>query len=328
MEERHENRIRRPQGKVLLGGGSRSQRPRNAAKLALLIGILLLALAGCGPPPDSVAEQLIEAVNTQDLDGALRLFAIDAVVDTGTEAPFAGKDEIRRWLERLFFDNIELEQGETLAGPENGFQARYKVTADSASALGVAYLEGVGEMKVQEGRITALSFGLSEGSRADLSRAGAPVLSYVVLPDPDPLRASPGEGYEPNLASLTVVVTNNSAQKVLVRSIKFRLPVGSSAGDLALNLSGVNSEAPRYWYRTKPKTPVHWHLTPVEGLFMLEPELPQDGVLGAGDALSFRLSEIEVSDKPGVWNLEIVEETGEDTQGSTTIQLAKFPFEP
>jgi hypothetical protein len=38
------------------------------------------------------------------------------------------------------------------------------------------------------------------------------------------------------------------------------------------------------------------------------------------------LSEIEVNDRPGVWNLEIVEETGEATRGGLAIPMVKFPF--
>jgi hypothetical protein len=299
-------------------------------RLTLLIGIVLLALAGCGSPPDTVTEQLVEAVNAQDLDGALGLFARDAVVNAGSEGSFAGRGEIQRWLKRLFTDNVGLEQSEILEVSENGIQARYKMTADSASALGVASLEGVGEMTVQEGRIMALSFDLSERSKADLLKAtlevGTPVLSYAVLPDPDPLRASPGGGYEYNLAALWVVVSNNTADPVRVRSITFRLPEGDGAGALTPNISGVTSEAPEHWPGTESREPVYWDLEKAGGRYVLEPEL-EDGTLEAGDGLSFRLSDIKVSDKPGVSHLEIVEETGDDTQGSMTIQLAKFPWE-
>jgi hypothetical protein len=113
-----------------------------------------------------------------------------------------------------------------------------------------------------------------------------------------------------------VVVTNDTTDAVQVRSISFHLPEGDSARDMTRNISGVNSEAPD-----------RWHLTKAEGWFTLAPELPQDGLLEAGDGLSFRLSKIEINDEPGVWDLEIVEETGDATRGTTTIQLAKLPFE-
>ncbi len=129
------------------------------------------------------------------------------------------------------------------------------------------------------------------------------------------MRASPGGSYDPNLASLTVLVTNNSRNPVPVRNIVFRLPEGSSARDLTPNISGVNSEAPD-----------RWHVTKKEGRFTLAPELAEDGILGAGEGLFIELSEIEINDKPGVWSLEIVEETGEAARGSLAIQLAKFPF--
>jgi SnoaL-like domain len=321
VDERRTSRIWRPQDKNPLAGRSRPGRPCHAIKgLALVIGIVLLVLAGCGPAPDAVAAQLVEAVNSRDLDGALALFARDAVVDTGSSAPFSGMGEIRHWLERLFADNVQLGEVEILEQDENRIVARYPVTMDSASALGVASLEGSGEMTIQQGRITALSFSLSAGSRAELLRAtlgvGSPLLSYAVLTDPDPLRASPGGGYEPNLASLTVVVTNDSGAPVQVRSIILRLPEGSGAGHLTPNISGINSEVPD-----------RWHLTKKEGRFTLAPELAEDGILEVGEGLFIALSEIEVNDRPGVWGLEIVEETGEATAGSLTIPLTKFPFE-
>ena len=331
MEERSVTRIWRLQGQELPAVSRSLTRPRNAARnLTLLMGILLVVLAGCGAPPESVAEQLIEAVNAQDLDGALRLFARDAVVDAGNSVLLASRGEIRHWLEDLFADNLQISESERLELSENRILSRYKVTTESANALGVAYLEGVGEITLQADRITGLCFDLSQESTAELLRAtlevGTPLLSYAVLPDPDPLRASPGEGYKHNLAALWVVVTNNTAEPVRVRSIAFRLPEGDGAGALTPNISGVASEEPEHWPGTGSREPVHWSLEKVQGRYVLEPR-SEDGMLEAGDGLSFRLSDIKVGDKPGVSHLEIVEETGDDTRGSMTIQLAKFPWE-
>jgi hypothetical protein len=320
VKESQTNLIPRSRKQSPLAERYRSGQPGHILKgLALLIGIALLALVGCGPPPDSVAEQLVKAVNAQDLDGALSLFASDAVVSIGRSAPFSGREEIETWLERLFADNVELGEAEILAQDENSVLARYPLAMDSASALGLVSLEGTGEITIREGRITDLSFSLSEGSQAELLRAmlqiGSPALSYAVLTDPDPLRASPGGPYDPNLASLTLVITNDTGETVPVRSISLRLPEGFSPRDLTPNISGVNSEAPD-----------RWHVTKKEGRFTLAPELPQDGILEAGEGLSIMLSEIEVNDRPGVWNLEIVEETGEATRGGLAIPMVKVPF--
>jgi hypothetical protein len=319
--ERRTDRILRSRKQPSPAGSRRPGGPRQTVKgLAVLIGMVLLALAGCGPAPDSVAKQLVEAVNAQELDAALGLFAGDAVVSVGGSPPFSGKGEIQAWLERLFADGVQLAELDILKQDEKSFAAHYSLTTASASGLGVASLEGTGEMTTQAGRITALHFSLGEGSRAELLRAllrtGEPALSYAVLSDPDPLRASPGGAYDPNLASLTVLVTNDSGDPVPVRSIILRLPEGSSARDLTPNISGVNSEAPD-----------RWHVTKKEGRFTLAPELPEDGIVEAGEGLFITLSEIEINDRPGVWSLEIVEETGEATTGSLAIPLAKFPFE-
>jgi hypothetical protein len=295
---------------------NRSPRPKSASRplkgLALLIVVVLLVLSGCGAPPASVADQLVQAINAQQTDAALRLFARDAVVTVGDLPPFSGRREIQTWLEGLFADNvnIQLAEPQVLEQGENSFAAHYSLTMSSASELGVASLRGSGEMTTLEGRITTLSFSLSEGSRTDLLRAmlgSGTVLSYAVLTDPHPMRARDGH------ASLTLAVTNNTQDPVPVRSIVLRLPEGDGAQDLTQNISGVNSEAPTLW-----------HLSKREGRFTLAPELPEDGILKEGDQLVITLSDIEINAEPGVWNLEIVEDTG--STFTRTLPLAKLPF--
>jgi hypothetical protein len=304
----------------LLPGGCRAASPMPSFKgLVLLISLMLLVLTGCVPAPSSVAVQLVEAVNAQKLNTALSFFSDNAVVSVEGLAPFSGRPEITAWLERLTADKIKLTTSEILKQDEKSFSARYSLTMASANDLGVASLEGTGEITTRMGLINTLSFSLSPSSRDELRIAslhkGLPLLSYAVLTDPEPLRASPGGAYGANLASLTLSITNGTGKQVLVRSIAFRIPQGAAAGDLTPNISGVNSEAPD-----------RWHLTNKEGRFTLAPELPEDGALDAGQGLSITLSRIEISDKPGACSLEIFEETGTATTGAMAIQLAKSPF--
>jgi len=120
--------------------------------------------------PGQVAAQLAEAVNAQDLDGALALFAEGAVVGSGGPAPFTGKAEIQGWLEGMFADNFKLDidilevDGDTLIEQD-------VMRMDSLRDLGVPFLEGTSEITVQGGKITALNFTFSDESLAKLQIA-------------------------------------------------------------------------------------------------------------------------------------------------------------
>jgi hypothetical protein len=132
----------------------------------------LIALAGCQAKPDAVAMNLAEAVNAQDLDGALALFADDAVVNSGGPEPFTGKAEIQGWLEGMFADNFKLEI-EILEVSGDKVVEKDTMTMDSLSALGLGSLEGISEITVQGGKITALDFIFSD-STPEPSRPGRP----------------------------------------------------------------------------------------------------------------------------------------------------------
>jgi hypothetical protein len=74
------------------------------------------------------------------------------------------------------------------------------------------------------------------------------------------------------------------------------------------------------FYHSCSEAPDRRQATKKEGRLTLAPELPQDGVLEAGEGLFITLSRIEINEKPGVSDLEIIEETGETTTGRMTIQ--------
>jgi acetyl esterase/lipase len=138
--------------------------------LVLVICIALLALTGCGAKPDAVATKLAESVNAQDLDAALKLFAEDAVVNTGGPARFTGKEEIQGWLEGMFADNLHLEI-EIVEVAGDKVVEQDTMTMDSVNDLGLASLQGTSEITVEDGKISALDFAFSEESAAELQVA-------------------------------------------------------------------------------------------------------------------------------------------------------------
>lgn len=152
-------------------GDGRSPRKEGVVRrIGIVMALAVVALAGCAPKPEDVTQQLIEAVNAQDVDGALALFAEGAVVDTSGPAPFTGKAEIRGWLEELSSVNFEIEaeivevRGDTVVEKE-------RMTMDPWNAIGLRSLEGVSEITVQEGLIQSLDFEFSEVSLQALQTA-------------------------------------------------------------------------------------------------------------------------------------------------------------
>ena len=129
----------------------------------------LVALTGCqGTPPDEVALQLAQATNKQDLEGALTLFADDAVVDTGGPAPFNGKAEIQGWLEMMFAGDFKLE-AEIVEVKGNVVTEHDTMTSTEWKFLGIAPLEGTSEITVEGGKIKTLIFTFSDDSLTKLT---------------------------------------------------------------------------------------------------------------------------------------------------------------
>lgn len=291
-------------------------------RLALLLTVLLMALAGCNPQPDLQVQQLVDAVNGQNLNGAVRLFAPDAVVGIGSSVSFSGQQEIEQWLKGLFADNLKLNMLHAEVHDDQ-VMAGYTLTLDSISGLGVASLAGTGVITVRGSRITELHFTLDNESQAKLLKAilivGSPMLTYAVLPDPSPLRVN--EGTRIDDASFTVLITNRSDHPVDVIGITFLLPEGLRAGDLTNDPTLIHTDNPNK---------KNWSIEPEGGgRIRLAPKIDGEGQLDAGNGLSFTVFKIAVNEQPGSWDLEIIEEIGKgnggSTTGSTTIQLDKLP---
>lgn len=132
--------------------------------------LLIVLLTGCGAKPDEVALQLAEAVNAQDLEGALALFADDAVVTSVSPEPFNGKAEIQGWLEGMFADKFHLE-AEIVEVNDNVVIEQDTMTMDSMKFFGIETLTGTSEITLESGKIKALNFSFSDETLADLQAA-------------------------------------------------------------------------------------------------------------------------------------------------------------
>jgi hypothetical protein len=132
---------------------------------------LFLLFTGCTrEQPGVVALQLAEAVNNQDLEGALALFADDAVVTSVSPEPFNGKAEIQTWLEEMMADNFHLDAEIERIEGNTAFE-NDTMSMDSMSFYGIDTLTGISEVTVGGGKIKTLNFSFSDETLADLQAA-------------------------------------------------------------------------------------------------------------------------------------------------------------
>ncbi|MFQ5594963.1 MAG: nuclear transport factor 2 family protein [Anaerolineae bacterium] len=146
--------------------------------ITMLVLVVLLAipvaLYAQDTDPAAVAKALANALNAGDVEAALALFADDAVVDTGSPAsPYTGKEAIRAWLEGMVATNFQIEI-EILQVEGDIVTERDRFSDDDLRNLGIAPLEGISKITVQDGKVTSLIFAFTDESLAKLQAAMAP----------------------------------------------------------------------------------------------------------------------------------------------------------
>ncbi|HYW11887.1 MAG TPA: hypothetical protein VE871_08020 [Longimicrobium sp.] len=137
------------------------------------------------------------------------------------------------------------------------------------------------------------------------------LLSYAMLPSPDPLQAG-------GTATLTLIVSNSGRQVVTVASIAVTLPVGTNAKDLTADASGIQSQLPP-----------GWNVSQSGGELTLRPATPEAARV-AGGGLSFVFARIRLNNQPGTVAVAITETASSPAQPApqprtATLALYKFP---
>jgi YVTN family beta-propeller protein len=146
------------------------------------------------------------------------------------------------------------------------------------------------------------------------------LLDYAINPTPNPIQASPSTG-DPNLASLTLVVSNHSGDIITCSSISLSFTSGTNAEDFCSDPTGISSS---------PQT--GWSVQQEDGLFTFTPDTQEKGQVG-GDGLVFGLSGIKVNQQPGPFQITLDEKASDsdalppapDQTRSRSWELAKFP---
>jgi uncharacterized protein (TIGR02246 family) len=144
-----------------------------------LIIMAVMALAMLLTPAEAVLAQEVDpltvmesydlALNAGDVEGALALFADDAVLTIRGDQ-LVGKDEIRTWLERIVAQNSRIEPvnrqvaGDTVTWQTNFFRKDIASLSDEPLAANA-------EAVVQEGKIKSFSSILTDEAQARLEAA-------------------------------------------------------------------------------------------------------------------------------------------------------------
>lgn len=146
------------------------------------------------------------------------------------------------------------------------------------------------------------------------------LLSYSILTSPDPVQVSTPQ--VDSFVKFKITVSNSSDKVIEVKSISFRLPVGTNAKDFLAKAGGHTT------------APTGWTFTPAGAVFTVKPDTPADGQVGKR-GLVFVISALTVNQEPGTSRLDITEEAAQPT-GRTpaplavrkrSFEVAKFPYD-
>jgi hypothetical protein len=121
--------------------------------------------------PLTVMEAYDLALRAKDVEGALALFADDAVLTT-RQGQFVGKEQIRTWLERLVTQNASIEVANRQVSGDKVTWDNQFYRADLAS-LSNEPLEAKAEATIEAGKIKTFSSILTDDSQAKLDAATA-----------------------------------------------------------------------------------------------------------------------------------------------------------
>jgi hypothetical protein len=146
--------------------------------MGLLASLLAMAavMGSAGPgeaqeDPAAVARALIDAENRHDVDGAVALFAADAVV-VDPSGRLTTTAEFRAWQTRLANGNFHATMATpAVAGDRVTFAG--DVALDSLRALGFDKLDASWELTVSAGRVKAFTFAFTPEANARLQQAVA-----------------------------------------------------------------------------------------------------------------------------------------------------------
>ncbi len=138
----------------------------------LTIVLLAIATSGCGPSPEELTAQFMDAINSQDTESALELLSEDAVLQVDGTLSRTGKAEIENWLE-MQADLRHRIEGDP-AFSESGVSIEScSISSDKWLYFGVNPMSGTCEVALEGGLVTNIVLQIDDDSKARLSDSQA-----------------------------------------------------------------------------------------------------------------------------------------------------------
>ncbi|MEE9512577.1 MAG: nuclear transport factor 2 family protein, partial [Anaerolineales bacterium] len=145
----------------------------------LTIVLLAIATSGCGPSPEELTAQFLDAINSQDIDSALELISEDATLQVDGTLSLNGKAEIEDWLATQAELSHRIEGDPTASGSGVAIES-CSISSHQWLYFGVNPMSGTCTVEFEGGLITSFAVQFDENSKARLSESVAPVNADLV----------------------------------------------------------------------------------------------------------------------------------------------------
>lgn len=131
--------------------------------VVLLITLLAFFLAGCGPNSDEIANQLVTAINSRDIETSLSLFSDNASIRIGDLQHLEGKEEVQSWLEKSALLNLTITI-ESMQNDGDTVVAEAAMTSDYWRYVDANPMEGTIRLTIQDGLVNNFTVTFDEVS--------------------------------------------------------------------------------------------------------------------------------------------------------------------
>ena len=148
-------------------------------KIAILAIMLSgIAVSGCGPSPEDLAAQFQAAINSQDTEAALSLFADAATLQVGGAPHRTGKGEIEDWIREQADLNFQFT-GDPVRSETRIVFTDCSISSYGWSFFGLDTMTGTCDVTLDDGAISSFSVQFDTESMEKLS--GSPAATSADL---------------------------------------------------------------------------------------------------------------------------------------------------
>ena len=134
----------------------------------VMLAFVLVLMTGCGADPVTVAQQFQEAVNSQDVESALKLLAKNASMKAGETSSVTGKDQIANWLATQAELHYQFN-GDPIASESRVTFENCSINSYQWSYYAIKAMSGTCEVTVEDELVTEFAVQFDEDSKASLA---------------------------------------------------------------------------------------------------------------------------------------------------------------